>query len=246
MQSVRYWQSGSRAASSMGQGSGFPEEVRPMSTGTTYASLGTCIPRSYRALVLAGPLVLLVGASCTSAMVDNAGSGPRGGSQGQGGSGNGSGGGSGGSASCLVCGLAGSTGGTGGDTTNVPHSKNCGDGVLDDGELCDDGVPPAKKVGADAIDTGCNAFCQIEANFICPTPGRPCVDQRVCGNNVLTSDEVCDDGNTVSGDGCSGDCKTIEPGWQCHGAAESGRSQAGSGSGRIRDDSEGFRRPLPR
>jgi len=42
------------------------------------------------------------------------------------------------------------------------------------------------------------------------------VDQRVCGNNVLTSDEVCDDGNTVSGDGCSGDCKTIEPGWQCH------------------------------
>jgi fibro-slime domain-containing protein len=98
----------------------------------------------------------------------------------------------------------------------VPHSKNCGDGVLDDGELCDDGVPPAQKVGDNAIDTGCNAFCQIEANFKCPTPGQPCVDQRVCGNNVLTSDEVCDDGNTVSGDGCSGNCKTIEPGWQCH------------------------------
>jgi fibro-slime domain-containing protein len=37
----------------------------------------------------------------------------------------------------------------------------------------------------------------------------------VCGNGVLTSDETCDDGNTKSGDGCSGDCKTIEPGWQC-------------------------------
>lgn len=27
--------------------------------------------------------------------------------------------------------------------------------------------------------------------------------------------EACDDGNTVSGDGCSGDCQTIEYGWEC-------------------------------
>ena len=37
----------------------------------------------------------------------------------------------------------------------------------------------------------------------------------VCGNSVRSADEVCDDGNTVSGDGCSGDCKTVEPGWRC-------------------------------
>jgi cysteine-rich repeat protein len=32
---------------------------------------------------------------------------------------------------------------------------------------------------------------------------------------VLTSNEACDDGNITSGDGCSADCKTVEPGWRC-------------------------------
>jgi len=37
---------------------------------------------------------------------------------------------------------------------------------------------------------------------------------------VLTSDETCDDGNTLGSpdgtvDGCSADCHTIDPGWQC-------------------------------
>jgi cysteine-rich repeat protein len=41
------------------------------------------------------------------------------------------------------------------------------------------------------------------------------VAKTVCGNAILTSDEVCDDGNAVSGDGCSADCRTIEPGWRC-------------------------------
>jgi fibro-slime domain-containing protein len=36
-----------------------------------------------------------------------------------------------------------------------------------------------------------------------------------CGNGVLDNDESCDDGNLVSGDGCSATCTTIEPGWQC-------------------------------
>jgi cysteine-rich repeat protein len=31
----------------------------------------------------------------------------------------------------------------------------------------------------------------------------------------VTSDESCDDGNTVGSDGCSADCLAIEPGWQC-------------------------------
>jgi cysteine-rich repeat protein len=36
-----------------------------------------------------------------------------------------------------------------------------------------------------------------------------------CGNGILSSGETCDDGNNVSGDGCSSDCTTVEPGWQC-------------------------------
>jgi cysteine-rich repeat protein len=31
----------------------------------------------------------------------------------------------------------------------------------------------------------------------------------------VTSDEICDDGNTLGGDGCSADCKQMEPGWVC-------------------------------
>jgi cysteine-rich repeat protein len=38
-----------------------------------------------------------------------------------------------------------------------------------------------------------------------------------CGDGELGPGEVCDDGNTLSGDGCSGDCKTIEPGYFCPG-----------------------------
>ncbi|HVU03638.1 MAG TPA: DUF4215 domain-containing protein [Polyangiaceae bacterium] len=33
-----------------------------------------------------------------------------------------------------------------------------------------------------------------------------CVNPGVCGNNVLEAGEGCDDGNTVSGDGCSATC----------------------------------------
>lgn len=34
--------------------------------------------------------------------------------------------------------------------------------------------------------------------------------QEVCGNAHIDPGEVCDDGNTVSGDGCSADCRSIE------------------------------------
>lgn len=37
-----------------------------------------------------------------------------------------------------------------------------------------------------------------------------------CGNGSLTSDEACDDGNTIDGDGCSADCQSVEPGYSCN------------------------------
>jgi fibro-slime domain-containing protein len=36
-----------------------------------------------------------------------------------------------------------------------------------------------------------------------------------CGNGELTKDEACDDGNTVSGDGCANNCLSVEPGFSC-------------------------------
>jgi cysteine-rich repeat protein len=105
-------------------------------------------------------------------------------------------------------------GGSGTDGGAGP-SKTCGDGKLDANEQCDDGVAPKQKTEAGAVDTGCSALCQIEANWSCPTPGQPCEYLGTCGNGTLTSNKACDDGNTTSGDGCSGDCLTLEPGWTC-------------------------------
>jgi fibro-slime domain-containing protein len=90
---------------------------------------------------------------------------------------------------------------------NRPSGGNCGDGIIERNEQCDDG----NTVSGD----GCSRICQIENNYVCPQPGQPCVNLAKCGNGILTSDETCDDGNTANGDGCSADCKTVEPGWQC-------------------------------
>lgn len=109
---------------------------------------------------------------------------------------------------------SGSTGGDGdkgdgdngdGDITIIP--SGCGDGVVQEGEYCDDG----NEVSGD----GCTAACQIELDYMCPTPGAPCQSTVACGNAILSSTEACDDGNTVGGDGCSADCGMIEPGYQC-------------------------------
>lgn len=67
----------------------------------------------------------------------------------------------------------------------IPAS--CGDGVLDDGELCDDG-PANSAVAADA--------CRLDCR-----PAR-------CGDAVVDTGEVCDDGpaNDGAADACRGDC----------------------------------------
>src|SRR5262249_53649047 len=41
--------------------------------------------------------------------------------------------------------------------------------------------------------------------------GQAILFTRACGNGVLDPGEECDDGNTVSCDGCSGTCKTEPP-----------------------------------
>ena len=38
---------------------------------------------------------------------------------------------------------------------------------------------------------------------------------NICGDGILGDKEECDDKNTESGDGCKGDCKQVEEGWQC-------------------------------
>ena len=64
----------------------------------------------------------------------------------------------------------------------------CGNGLLEDGEDCDDGnLNPGD---------GCAPDCTLEP---------------VCGNGVLEAGEGCDDGNLVNGDGCNDACQSEVP-----------------------------------
>lgn len=91
---------------------------------------------------------------------------------------------------------------------------DCGDGVRDDGEECDD--------GNNVDDDGCSARCVVEN---CEDPdgcgvSRP---RPPCGDSVLQPDEECDDGNRDSNDGCDGLClaerercdPNVDPGANC-------------------------------
>ena len=100
----------------------------------------------------------------------------------------------------------------------------CGNGDLETGEQCDTGNNDANK-----LDDGCNRLCQIEVDWICPTPGEACTYLGICGNGILTTNKACDDGNTNADDGCSSDCKTIEPGWICRVPGKSCVPECGNG-----------------
>ncbi len=115
--------------------------------------------------------------------------------------------GTGGTEECPECG-----GAAGAVDEYVPA---CGNGIVDSsvGEQCDD----ANAEGGD----GCTAACdQIEANYVCSTPGEPCVYTVKCGDGLVRGEETCDDGvdavtGTISsGDGCDELCQ-IEEGFEC-------------------------------
>jgi fibro-slime domain-containing protein len=100
----------------------------------------------------------------------------------------------------------GGEGGSGGEGGG-PDTTGCGDGLIQVGEVCDDG-------NSDPGD-GCSADCTtVEQDYACPTPGQLCVSIVVCGDGVVNGAETCDDGDVTVGDGCSDTCQ-VEPGWQC-------------------------------
>jgi len=54
-----------------------------------------------------------------------------------------------------------------------------------------------------------------------------------CGNGELTEDEACDDGNKVSGDGCSATCLEVERGFSCASPGKACREIARCGDGIV-------------
>lgn len=106
---------------------------------------------------------------------------------------------------------------------NNSASPDCGDGVLDPGEQCDDGSANSDAL-PDACRTDCrDAYCGdgiIDSTESCdngtdnsdsdPDACRSTCEPAHCGDGTQDSAEVCDDGNTQSGDGCSADCLSNE------------------------------------
>jgi cysteine-rich repeat protein len=111
------------------------------------------------------------------------------------------------SASCVVedgyaCTAGGANGVSGADVCN----NGCNNGTLETGEGCDDGNID--------VNDGCDTKCRIETGWACTThdvsqsAGIAGAVRSVC--NAVSGDgfrvtvqEDCDDGNIVSGDGCS-------------------------------------------
>ena len=101
-------------------------------------------------------------------------------------------------------------------TTGAIHrsqSASCGNGIVESGELCDDGNQES--------DDGCAADCSSkDPGYTCPPAGGACTkttdptDPPVCGNGKVEKGEACDDGNDIGGDGCGFNCK-VESGYSC-------------------------------
>ena len=118
--------------------------------------------------------------------------------------------------------------------TDSDCSASCGDGVVTSGEVCDTGIA-AGRMGScptscndmmactrDTLVGGgtCTAACTytpitvpMAGDGCCPAGATITTDADCtarCGDGTITAPEVCDDGNTMVGDGCSATC-TREP-----------------------------------
>ena len=94
----------------------------------------------------------------------------------------------------------------GGSTATTDCSATCGNGVVEPGEVCDDGNT--------TTGDGCGATCLLEAGEPCLADPQCQSDdcsivnscEDVCGDGFVEGGEACDDGNTTGGDGCAADC----------------------------------------
>jgi len=90
--------------------------------------------------------------------------------------------------------------------------------------------------GGQPDDSG-NADCIEMQNggtwtdLVCASSTRRfvCEGPAVCGNGVVGTGEGCDDGGTISGDGCASAC-TVEAGWTCTGSPSTCVQNCSSGT----------------
>jgi len=115
-------------------------------------------------------------------------------------------------------------------------NDGCGNGTVEAGEPCDDGNLVAND--------GCDASCRIEQGWVCDnsSPHSSIAGANVSLCNVVRGDgfrvsgnEACDDGNLVSGDGCSASM-TIEIGFNCSEDLSGKSTCKNCGNGKLEGD----------
>ena len=105
-------------------------------------------------------------------------------------------------------------------------AETCGDGICPAGLACvtDDRSAMACAAVQGFLENGACRLCVlptcgngvVESGETCDDgntvsgDGCPATCGPSCGDGILDPGEQCDDGNTVSGDGCAGDCQTDE------------------------------------
>lgn len=103
-----------------------------------------------------------------------------------------------------------------GACTTACKSAACGDGFTQAGEECDEGASNADtgactlackmaKCGDGLVQTGAEQCDLGAANANTGACTLACQSAK-CGDGFLQGAEACDDGNTVTGDGCNSDC----------------------------------------
>lgn len=113
----------------------------------------------------------------------------------------------------------------------IPVGEGCGNGFLDEGEVCDDGNKVA-GTGPGSWD-GCGDCSSEDPGFVCPNPGQDCELTEYCGDGRISSPpETCDDLNNVDGDGCSSSCG-VELGYACPTPGELCVWAVACGDGRV-------------